>query len=526
MFINFDKGDAWLKSVGLQREHLPHFFYKKLYKWSYDFIMTNNRKAFVCGANQIAKTSSMIRKAIFAVTSPHLWKNMFRRSPRTSWYLYPERKMMDVEWNAKWMEWMPQVPQSHPLYEWYGWEKIKDRQLFTGIRFHTGVELNFRFYSMGISSLQGTSVDDLYTDEETPEVFCKELKARLMATKGRWSSGFTATLGQQYWYDVIEKQGLPGERYPDAFKRVISLFDCLKYIDGSTGEVWPTVESIYDFIKEEIGDDEDEIKRRVFGRFIPKTGLAFQSYSYDKVSVDTVNISRGLDYFLIVDSGSGGHLGHPTGILFLGVCPQRHIIFVLSAWRGDGIPTPNNFIIKKMMEMAGSFSLQAIIYDNAAADFKLDVIDALPTIPLIGAEKKRDLGFGRVNTYLDVSAIKIPEKRPMGLPFWDREELGKLHEELRLTRRVENLSGQKVGHQVDDLTDCLRYACMHIDLPLDILHRRAAEERRRKRNRVITELPRGHAFDAKAYILRQHKYDAGQDYWCHNFNKMNDVFYR
>ena len=522
MFADFSVGDKWLKKVNLAREHLPHFFYKKLYRWSYDFIMTNNPLAFVCGANQIAKTSTMIRKVIYRATSKHLWKYMYRTRPKNAWYFYPGTKVLDIEWDGKWMEWMPQVPSSHPLHKIYGWEKIKNRQQFTGIRFRTGVELNFRYYSQGVSSLQSSTLSDIYGDEEIPFRFCEEMRGRLMASKGTWNSGFTATLGQQYWYDVMEKQGMPGERHPEAFKRIISLFDCMKYIDGSQGEIWPTYKSIADFIKT-LDNDEDTIKRRVFGRFIPTTGLAFESYSYEKTTISRIVLSRQMDYFLVVDPGSGGKLGHPTGILLLGVDNEKHRIYVLSPWRGDGIVTSNGFIIRQMMEMAGSCPLQALIYDGAAADFKLDVIEALPRLPLIAADKKRDFGFGRVNSYLDVGAIKIPESRPLGVASWDRDENMKLHEELKLTRRTENLQGQKTGNQIDDLTDCLRYACMHIHLPLDVLYQEARKERLRERLNIHDE-PRS-KFDGRAYLMQKGNYDSGTDFWVHNYNAMNNTFY-
>ena len=529
MFADFAKGDEWLKKVNLTREHLPHFFFKKLYKWSYDFIMTPNPMAFVCGANQIAKTSTMIRKVLYRATSPHLWHRLYSRRPKNSWYFYPGTKVLDIEWDGKWMEWMPRVPASHPLHRLYGWEKIKNRQQFTGIRFRTGVELNFRYYSQGVDSLQSSTLSDVYGDEEIPVKFCEEMRSRLMATKGTWNSGFTATLGQQYWYDVMEKQGMPGERHAAAFKRIISLFDCMKYIDGTAGEVWPTRKIIADYIKT-LDNDEDNIKRRVFGRFIPTSGLAFESYSYAKATIGTVILTRQLDYILVVDPGSGGRMGHPTGILFLGVDPEKHLIYVLSAWRGDGIVTANNFIIKQMMAMAGSSPLELLIYDGSAADFKLDVIEALPNLPLLAADKMRNIGFGRVNSYLDVGAIKIPETRPPGVAFWEKDEMTKLHEELKLTRRTENLQGRKTGHQVDDLTDCLRYACMHIHLPLDILYQRAREESKRKRESIVVGsnvslMRERSAFDPRSYLLNKDRYNSGSDFWVHNYNSMNDIFY-
>ena len=522
MFAHFSEAEEWLEGADLTQHDLPHFFYKKLYQWSYDFILTKNRRSFVCGANQISKTSTMIRKNIFLATSPHLWSEYFNRDPQLFWYFYPDRKVLNEEWGTKWMEWMPRVPKNHPYYEYFGWEKIIEEQKFVGILFRTGVRLSFRFYSMKVDSVQSSSVDMISGDEEIPVPFVEEMEARMFATEGILNSGFTATKGQEYWHDVIEKQGMLKERFPDAFKRVVSAFDCLKYIDGSAGEVW-NEEKIYKKIAEYTRDgevDENMILRRIMGRFVQTTGLAFESYKREKVSIPKLMLSRSFDYYLIVDPGSGGRTGHPTGILFLAVDNVKNIMYVVSAWRGDGILTTSNTIVTQMLTMSGTYSVTALIYDGAAADFLLTAQQEVQDMAILAANKKRDNGFARVNSYLEAGAICIPEESPVGAPWWDKDEIEKLHLEFKITRRLETATGAKKGTEVDDLTDCVRYACMHIHIPLDLVAREDLDKDGSDKPVYIHGRYKVYKEDLAAQETRDPRYND----WVSQFNRLHDCF--
>jgi len=98
---------------------------------------------------------------------------------------------------------------------------------------------------------------------------------RTAATDGLISGVFTPTLSQQFWYDVMEKRGQKGERFPRAHKITASLYDSQTYEDG-TPSPW-TNERITRILNSLPSDDE--IQRRVYGRFImDKRGLVIRAF--------------------------------------------------------------------------------------------------------------------------------------------------------------------------------------------------------------------------------------------------------
>ena len=147
------------------------------------------------------------------------------------------------------------------------------------------------------------------------------------------------------------------------------------------------------------------------------------------------------------------------------------LLTFISCWRGDGVETTSNDILRQFFKMKGTLPVHALIYDAAAKDFFLTARDELRDegIELIPAKKDRVAGFERVNSYLEANAIQIPEYKPDGLGWWDKGHIEKLHDEFRT---VIQPHGQKKSGVIDDLTDCVRYGCMSIHLELELVRRR------------------------------------------------------
>ena len=88
---------------------------------------------------------------------------------------------------------------------------------------------------------------------------------------------FTATLGQDYWRDVIEGKGSE-EKEKKAFKIQVSMYDCLEYEDGS--ETPWTTERI-DRVRS-ICRNNAEMERRIYGKFVVDTGLVYPAFDRTK----------------------------------------------------------------------------------------------------------------------------------------------------------------------------------------------------------------------------------------------------
>lgn len=493
MIKDWDRGTRWLRRQGLEPRHLPHLFGRKNYQWGWDAITTRARQVLLCGANQISKSSTFIRKNVWLATASSLWTKYFPKDPnvRTFWYSYPSQDVTRAEWGTKWMEWMPAVPAGHHLHKAYEWavQPAKSSRLLTGgfanprvrtcvpdiLHFSTGMSLGFRTYSQSVSTAQATSVHMFTADEELPFDRFGEAMARLTATGGIFNMGFTATLGQIEWYRAMMRIGQEDEMLPGAWKKCVSLYDCRTYMDGSPGR-WSSEKDIEEQIRK-LGSP-DEVAKRVHGQFVMTTGRAFHAYDAAKVRIAKYERSpRGLGFVAVVDPGTGGEKGHPAAVMTLAVDRMNNVICVWNCWRGDGISTTSNDICKKLDEMTTGLTLEALVYDHASRDFRLTAEDYFRqkgrAVSIVEAKKDRTTGFERVNSYLQAGALVVPDTAPNGCVWFDPSGVQRLHDEFRTVLRQE--VGKKSHGFRDDLTDCLRYACMHIEIKVDMVERAGIE---------------------------------------------------
>lgn len=432
---------ADLESELILKKGLPHLFGLKHYHWSHDYIQSTNRMNFICAANQIGKSSANIRKCITWATTPALWPKLWPSRPNQFWYFYPSIKVCTEEFEEKWVkEWLPRDDfKNHPVY---GWKADIQQKKIVSIRFNSGVTVYFRSYEQRVSNVQTSSVHALFADEEMPIEVYNEIIMRISSPTiaGYFHMVFTATLGQEFWREVIEEKGMR-ERFPTAFKRQVSMYDCLKYRDGSSSP-W-TIESIEE-VKRKC-QTEAEIKRRVFGKFVLDEGLKYESYRPSANYVPPFHIPDDWLYFSGVDIGSGGAVGHPAAITFVAVCPDFQRGVVYKGWRGDKILTTAGDIYQKYQQLKAHRAHVGEYYDWNSRDFKT-LSDRLNG-SFQPADKSVESGVGLLNVLF---------KNGMLVIFQD-DELRKLDQELQSLRVDTSKTNAK-----DDFVDSLRYAVTKI----------------------------------------------------------------
>lgn len=420
---------------------LPHLYGHKHYQWSYDFVRSTNHMNFVCAANQISKSSSMIRKAITWATSPSLWKKLWPSKPAQFWYFYPSIKVCTDEFHEKWVkEWLPCGEyKNHPQF---GWEADIQQKKIVAIRFNTGVSIYFRSYEQKHANVQTSSVHAIFADEEMPVDVYSEVIMRIAAPTilGYFNMVFTATLGQEFWREVMEEKGIK-ERFPDAFKRQVSMYDCKFYRDGSPSK-WN--DEAIEIIKAKCRS-EAEILRRVYGRFVRDEGLKYESYVRSVNFIKPFPIPSDWMHYSGVDIGSGGTSGHPSAIVFVAVSPDFKRGVVYDGWRGDGIDTTAGDVVLKYRLMAGSKPMVGEYYDWNSKDF-WTISDRLGG-SFQKADKSHEMGEQSLNVLFKNSMLHI----------FDTPELSKLDSELRNLNRTTAKTVAK-----DDFTDALRYATTKI----------------------------------------------------------------
>ena len=421
-------------------EGLPHIHRFKFYPWSRAFWETTNHMSLLCSGNQVGKSTLQMRKCIHWATNQEIWPELWRAKPTQFWYLYPTKEVASIEFEEKWMKLLPQGKyKDDPVY---GWKDEWDGKDIFSIKFKSGVTVYFKAYSQKAQHLQSGTVDALYCDEELPSALYDELIFRLAASNGYFSMVFTATLGQPFWDEAIEVRGVDkGERFPDAFKLQVSMYDCLFYEDGTQGVF--TERRIQQIINE--CKNEKEVQRRVWGRFVKEDGLRFPTFTRRTCMVPEGGVPKGWKIYSGVDPGSGGDTGHPAAICFVAVDPEYKKGIAYCGWRGDKISTTASDILEKYRELRGHYRVLSQKYDHACKDFF--TIASRVGEAFIPADKDRKKGIDIINVLFKNGRLKI----------YDTPQLQKLASELCNIQENEDKRWAR-----DDLCDALRYAISDI----------------------------------------------------------------
>lgn len=426
-------------------EGLPHLYAHKIYKWQRDFINERNHRCFLTSGNQTGKSSSQIMKCITWATSPDLWPELWSAQwdalksdkIRLFWYLYPDGGTATIEFETKWSKYLPSGKyKDHPIY---GWKAEYRSGNIESITFNSGVMVVFKFYSQKAMNIQAQTVYACFVDEEIPYELYSEVTSRLNATEGYFSMVFTATLGQEEWRRTMEEKG-EKELFSEAWKRQISLYDCMEYEDGSPSG-W-TERRITRVINSY--PTRADVEARVFGKFGVTEGRVYESFDPGVNIIQPIDIGK--DYYIYggIDIGSGGK-NHPSALVLIAVRNDFRKGYVFRGWRGDNVITTNRDVVDKYMELIKGLNPLATYYDWHAKDFGMIGISVIPGLQ--PAEKSHDIGEGILNVLFKNKKLMI----------FDTPELQPLRNELT-SLKVDTPKNK--AH--DDYVDALRYSVSKI----------------------------------------------------------------
>lgn len=423
------------------KENLPHLYKHKLYKWQDDFINSLNKMNLVCAGNQSGKSSCNLIRCIDHATDISKWEKLWdlekTGKPNLFWYLYPDKGTATIEFETKWKKYLPMGEyKNHPTYGWK--EKYQDGKIHS-VSFNSGVVVIFKTHEQKETNIQGNTVFEIFIDEELPESRYDEVQARLIATNGYFNMVFTATIGQEIWRKAIEEKGVL-EMFKGAFKQQVSLYDCTKYKDGSPGMF--TEKSIIEFSNKL--RSENEILKRVHGRFVLDAGLVYESFLPSKNICAKTEIPADYSYYAGIDIGSGGK-NHASSIVILATSPDFKKGYITDMWKGDQFKTNEMDVVRQYKSMTRNIDIKSAFYDYAAKDFEIVAQNNL--MPIVRAEKSHDIGEGILNVLF---------KNQM-LYLFDCFELPKFIAEIKSLR-----IGTLKHKANDDLLDAVRYACAGI----------------------------------------------------------------
>lgn len=425
------------------REGLPFLYGWKWYRWARDFFESTNKLNFLCAANQISKSSTQIRKCIDWATDQRKWPRLWpARRPVQFWYLYPTSNQANIEFLTKWVEFLPKGGfKDDPVY---GWQMEKKQGNVYAIHFNSGVHLFFKTYAQDEQALQTGTCDAIFCDEELPVDLYDELIFRISASDGYFHMVFTATLGQEFWRLVMEPGDKEDEKLPEAFKQVVSMYDCQLYEDGSESH-W-TDEKIQQ-VKNRC-KTANEVLKRVYGKFIlDDNGRKYESFDIKRHMKKPHPLPENWMTYAGIDIGGGGKT-HPGAIVFLKVSPDFRQGRVFLGWRGDecGNTTAGD-IYNQCEAMKKENALNPVMqcYDWASKDFK--TISDRAGGGYIAADKDHERGEQVLNVLFKNDMLFI----------YETPALNKLAQELVGLRKETSKNKAK-----DDFADALRYAVTRI----------------------------------------------------------------
>lgn len=423
-----------------EKKNLPHLHSHKFYPWMREFFDDYEHKIMcVTAANQIGKSSILIRKMIELATNKDLWALYWPELPEHNpvpsqfWYCYPSRDVATIEWFEKWSEYMPRN-QDCPVR---GWKANMENGKIHSVDFKSGVTIYFKTYAQDVHMLQSGTVYMLGGDEEMPVELFPELSMRVNSTNGYLYFVFTATRGQEFWRHVVETR----QKLPEARVWQVSLYDCQFYEDGTITK-WTAsrIQQAIDRCANKV-----EIDRRIMGRFIPDTDRKYPSFDRDAHMIDPFAIPSDWTRVVGIDVGSGGETGHPSAISFIAINPEHSFAVVYKFWRGDNVTTTAQDVVNKYQAMAVGEPSHVVYYDWASADLKN--IAAGQGLPFVKAEKNHLIGENILNSMFSFNMLKI----------------FKTDESEKLCIEFENLLNTTDKKKaIDDGVDSVRYAAAKV----------------------------------------------------------------
>lgn len=435
------------------REALPHLYLHKRYNFQAEFENElSHRYQIICACNQVGKSSSAIQRIIKIATEKETWEKYWPETikaglvPAQWWYLYPSMQVATVEFEEKWRPLLPK-DEKDPVY---GWRlQMGKAGYISHLEFRSGIRVYFKSYEQSVQNLQSGSCYLICCDEELPVNLLPELQMRVNATRGYMFFVFTATLGQNFWKEVVEDRK---KWQKEARIWQVSLYDCQKYADGTPSK-W-TGERIQESIDR--CTTEAEVQRRVFGRFVRDEGLMFSTFSRDKHLVPYYRVPDDWMVYAGIDYGSGGMKAHPSSIAFVAINPTKSEARVIRSWRGDHQVTTCKDVVDTYRQMAeGVHRVDYIYYDWAAKD--LHTFAQEVGLPFIKADKDRNSGVELINTLFKTNRLLIMHTGS------DAQHQDNIPDEFMSGFKLaDELSGLAVEvnkkNAKDDLIDALRYA--------------------------------------------------------------------
>lgn len=139
------------------KQDLPHLYGQKFYAWQREFFNSRNKINLLCAANQIGKSTCLIKKNIEWAGNAALWPELWETKPKMFWYFYPSNQVANVEFEKKWVpQYLPRGAMKSDKN--YGWDAEYLRGDLEAVHFSSGVSIYVKTYGQKLLNLQTSTV--------------------------------------------------------------------------------------------------------------------------------------------------------------------------------------------------------------------------------------------------------------------------------------------------------------------------------------------------------------------------------
>lgn len=219
------------------------------------------------------------------------------------------------------------------------WERSYSKRERT-LHFKNGSFIEFMSYDQDLDKFSGTSRDYTHYDEEPPEDIYLECQMRLLDSDG-WSwLTMTPVEGMTWVYDRLYQPAKELEKLKASGKKSgrvgikqrpgdveLSGDSIINDADVGLIEV-SSYENPYlpktGLIKIQHGMSEDDIKSRIFGEFVPSSGLIYKDFDRKVHVIDSTKFQLSKLWPVAVSLDHG--LNNPTAVLWHAILPGGRII--------------------------------------------------------------------------------------------------------------------------------------------------------------------------------------------------------
>lgn len=263
------------------------------------------------------------------------------------------------------------------------------------LTFRNGSTIEVKTHQQETDSFAGIPLHFVWFDEECPRAIFDECRLRLIDFNGCWYMTMTPVEGQEWISD----------RYITSKAKNVEIFEV-----DITDNPHLNKEAL-ELLNEDLSDDEKELRQK--GIYVPRGGLIFKKFDYNKHVISIGPIPDSWAIYVSIDHG----FNTPSAILWHAVSPKKNVVtfreHYMAKWTIDRH-------VQRIKEINAEIGREPLMYvGDPSMSQKTGQTGTSPLqiyrdhgIPLIQAKKDVDGRINKMNEYFEHDKWHISNMLP------------------------------------------------------------------------------------------------------------------